>query len=1010
MPDPQQGSRPFVLIPWGADFSSELAGLALQELRANAGASRPDAHLADMSSMLVVFPLRRAAKSLQRALFERPDVPKPFLPPQTATYAGLVSRLGVRLPGPDGSVRRVKVISLLDRASLLFECVRDVSRDAMGPLAGLQIEHLGDFFPWGARLARLLEEIFFNGREPANLAHLQGELPDFPAALVGGLGAIHRKYVAQLEHRGWTTPGLDAQRLFQALQGPDRDMVLSMVGAKRVILAGLFDPPGVEEALCHALWRHAGGLAVLYGDAALAGASGPAHWSCAPMADLAKRWSTSIELAPERETRQARQPVFYEGFDLHSQLHVLADFLRSEPACPEAGDTLIVLPDAQALAPVLHNLPSKDVNVGMGYPLSRSPLARLADSLFRAQEASRGGADGVQLYYWKDCVECLRHPYLKMLQTAGGQPLRIVFRHLEERLRQGDRMVDPAEVLRCMDLQNELQLDAASAEELRRLAERALDACFAGFSGLDNLAAAGESLARLCGVMLEHAADSWNRFPLDAECLHRLLFSVIPMLRDSGASAFALGQATVRNVVRQCVEDETAPFASESMEGLQLLSPGETRLARFRRVFVLDAVDSRFPGRPGEDPLLPDPLRRLAGLPDSFNREAASAWALFGLIKGAEQSVLLYQAGVQSGGELLDAKPERSRFVEELLWDAEQQLGRVIAPGDALLPQVVYPLRAIPDAGEPIERTPEAERRLSKVLDTPVSASLLDLYMLCPAKFYYERIAKLEEPQQADEDGDPAALGNVAHTALQQFFQPWLGRQVDGSLLQPEELAQTFRELLHEQPFFLSMDLDSRLVLEHSACRRLRSYAAGLAPTRILEQESILRCQWNSEACVCSLTGKLDRIDARASDAPGEEHICILDYKTGTPRKPKANFWSDNELWERMETWRADNDPELLEEVAASCQSVQMPLYMLLYWRSRGLQAHNAGWVALKDAGKEQFLLPADCLPDERNWLLEERIPALIDFLLRHMHESATFAPAPSRRCEWCAYARLCGQ
>ena len=84
-------------------------------------------------------------------------------------------------------------------------------------------------------------------------------------------------------------------------------------------------------------------------------------------------------------TDPPRRIRFVEGFDLHSQLAVMADALGPGPHT----DAAVVVPDSDALMPVLHHLPDADVNVSMGYPLARTALYRLLDTIVGLQESAR---------------------------------------------------------------------------------------------------------------------------------------------------------------------------------------------------------------------------------------------------------------------------------------------------------------------------------------------------------------------------------------------------------------------------------------------------------------------------------------------------------------------------------------------------------------------------------------------------------------------------------------------
>ena len=49
----------------------------------------------------------------------------------------------------------------------------------------------------------------------------------------------------------------------------------------------------------------------------------------------------------------------------------------------------------------------------------------------------------------------------------------------------------------------------------------------------------------------------------------------------------------------------------------------------FKRLYLLDAVEERLPGTNPYDPLLPDPLRKLLGLPDARERDNVSGYNFY---------------------------------------------------------------------------------------------------------------------------------------------------------------------------------------------------------------------------------------------------------------------------------------------------------------------------------------------------------------------------------------------
>lgn len=964
--------RPFQIIDWGCDFPAGLAGMLLE-----AG---------DLARTLVVFPHQRPRRYLLKALQELAG-DRPLLLPEILTINELAPRLRQRI-----EARPLRQATDLDRAGLLAEVVAELG-PAAGPLAGLPPER---FFPWGLRLAGLLEELFSHNLAPADLAGLEGSVEDTAAAILARLARLAAAYVRKLEELNWTTPGLDAAWAAQHAKAAGE-----LLAGRRVALAGFHALTGSEDALLREFWRR-GALVVLHTDARLAKGRTAAHWSCAEHADWLEAWGARAEAAVPAPEGRERTVRFHEGFDLHSQLALLPELL----AQPAGGPTAVVLPDTGLLMPVLHHLPDKEVNVSMGYPLARSNLARLVECLCALQENARPAASGGG-YHWRDLVALLRHPYLRMLPAGGGRTLRSALRLLEERVRSGQAYADP----RALDLDDADLPGTADPAATRAALDQVWAACLDRFAAATTLADLGQALLDLVRLLVPEEdpdGDSgrpgpWRRFPVDAECLYRLAQNVAPALCESRASHAALGRDTLFAALRELLARERAPFEAEPLMGVQVLGMLETRLLAFDRVLVLEAVEDKLPGPPSPDPLLPDPLRRDLGLPDSRQRSRVAAHTFHALLAACNEACLLTQRGAVSRGPL-SGKSVRSRFLEELLWEEELRRGALVAPGDPIyrVAELRVTAPAPPPAG--LAKTPAMREKLARMLATQAfSASRLDAYLACPLKFFHQYLTPLREVQGVDEEGDPAGLGVLVHDLLRDVLRPRLHQAIGPDTLDPAGLAGEFARRLRAAEFFTRMPWRRRAALERVGQERLARFAGNLPAGRLLALEEPCSAHLDAGPGGRMLVGRVDRVDERA-DGPW-----VLDYKTGSPRKPRAGFWKDEALWARMEAWGPEaDDPDLLAAVADAAQSVQLPLYLHLWYREKGVVPANAAMVELRASGAEVPLFGDKVPAEEREQAAVDLAPRLAAFLLRHLAGSETFAARTGPHCAWCPYGYGC--
>lgn len=1000
---PGRSPHPFTIIPWNDDFLERLHTL-IGEITDGAP-----------GKAVVVFPLNRPRRYLLDIYRQKRSGPT-LLP--TIINAQQLTQLCLESWDPD--VRRRA--GTLDQVALLQESVRAVSRKedaatALGKLASQLDAEDGDgmarFFPWGVRLAQVLEECSSNLVEAFDLQHLEGETAPFAAALLSGLRRIQEDYHARMKSRHLSTAGLDAQRAAElASSAPELPRKLQ---GRKIIIAGFVRLTAAEDKLFRHLWENGAHLC-LHTDPLVA--SGGGHWSCADHREWLSRWKAQANVVGETAAIPPRIH-FLAGYDLHSQLAELRRDLEASPQTDERR--AVVLSHDSLLMPTLHHIPEKDINISLGYPLNRSLLARLVERILKTQERM----DGEGRVYWRDLLALIRHPYVRMLAVpseAGSRPLRPFLSLMETRLREGTRLVDTASCVQDLvdETLGELEKHPPEGcdEETGTLLEQTGRVLVTNWHSVKTLHGLADCLRELCGLLRSFGGHLWESFPLDAECLSRLIQNVIPELCDNALSDIPLSQATLFAILRQSIDAQRVPFEADPLTGLQILGTLETRLLRFDRVHVLDLTEDALPGAPSHDPLLPDNLRRELGLPDTRHRDMLAAHTFHRLIAGAKDVFLYWQEGITDS--LFDTKKNRSRFVEELLWQEEHRQKKILGSQDPPLKAATFKISAPPKReAQVIERTPQINARMNAFLSGKLFPSALDEYLSCPAQFFYHRVCGLNALQEVVEDDDHLGVGNLLHKVLCRAYGPFVGRTVRQGEISPETLDALFRDELKKSGLADTLPAQSRFMLEVAARHRLPKFLENQP-----EEFELLQVEKESTALLAvdgknfSLAGKLDRLDKRGED------LIVLDYKTGRrlPR-PARRFWEDDELWERMESWSPESEDSqedtLLPKLASRLRSIQLPCYLYLCTNGStsknlmdGCASANAGWVHLAGEGKELFLFDENMDETGQNSLIQEKIPKLLSFLLRHMAESRSFVPQPDKSaygsCGRCAYAACC--
>ena len=243
-----------------------------------------------------------------------------------------------------------------------------------------------------------------------------------------------------------------------------------------------------------------------------------------------------------------------------------------------------------------------------------------------------------------------------------------------------------------------------------------------------------------------------------------------------------------------------------------------------------------------------------------------------------------------------------------------------------------------------------------------LSPSRASDFTTCPLLFRFRSIDRLPE------DPAPAAVrGTVIHRALETLFDlpaaertPQAARRLAeeafAELEQDDpEAAATLRTAPDEEPDLQAEPLlAAYFALEDP--RRLEPHARELGVSATLDGGFEIR-------------GIIDRVDRTADGL-----VRIVDYKTG--RAPSADF-----------------------EAKAM---FQMRFYALAWWRMTGEIPRLLQLMYL--AGRE--VLRYEPAPDDLR-ATERRVLALRDAIARAA-DTGSFAPAPSRLCDWCSHQARC--
>lgn len=596
---------------------------------------------------------------------------------------------------------------------------------------------------------------------------LRRVLDSWRAAGGGSIGAerlalLHARYAARLsELRRVDEDGLAARALDELRVRP------YLWGATPVLLYGFDDLTPLQLDAIETLGRVVDApltvaLAFERGRAAFAGRAAAFH-ALAPIA------AEHRELAPRARhyAPASRGPLSHleRGlFETDAASASPGAALRMIEAPDEREELRAVAREVRAL--LQRGVPPEEIAVAMRSPAGR---AELIEEVFRGE--------GIAL-----ALQRRR----RFAETALGRALCGLLRTVPAEGRPPGRAADLLAWLRAPGLLVRPQLADRLEQELRhRGIEDAAGARAAWeehnwpLEVIDRLAAAeGADRARAAVELLELAGAEMARlFALPRRGGAGLL---APHERDE-ARALAAARAALAELRELAGLDPSlapadAPALAEVLAGVEFVAgdrpgPGAVavsdplalRARRVRALFLCCMQEGVFPAPPRSEPVLGQEERRALAehggirLAPAVDPLAAERWLLYAAVSRPEELLCLSWHSADDDG----TPRGRSLFVDDVLDLFDPEPARSEGAPAAGAPPAPVPA---PDA--PL-RLRDA-RVLGEIARRPWSASALEAYLSCPARWFVERVLR---PNDIDPDAEPLRRGRVSHDVLREVFE-----------------------------------------------------------------------------------------------------------------------------------------------------------------------------------------------------------------------------------------------
>ena len=1052
--------NPFYIVPWDKDYLFEVQKLIENLCDKQENAISPQ-------DIVLVFPNTRPKRYLTTR-YKRlaKEQAKASILPQILTNTEFYK---LCLNHYERGKALFKELNPLDRYAKLYEIVQNIfaeKQELSHFFATLSIMNsetrpedtnflMAKFYPWANSLDKLFEECFQHLVLPQNIDYTEGEVAPFASHLLSELHEIYEKYLAFLEEEKGTTTAYDMFKTAEYIKAYEAyqnygsyesslpyllelteqeqeeyfsSFVPYLLQDKIIIFAGFVQLTGAEEYILKHFWKQ-GAIISLHTDSYLVTNKEKIHYSCNDHKKWVQKWQAETFLACEpRRTK----PIihFLSAFDVHSQLKAMNNDLLPylNQNNEERDDKLaILLPTSALLMPVLHELPKRDINISIGYPIKRTLLWQYIETIFQLQLTKKENENGVILYAWETLIALLHHPYTKMLlsdDTENYLAWRKCLYKLDTQLKNEKAMFSLQNVLdEFIHQLDNGEFDYQVSDVLEDFIEKFFETLVFAFENIQTLAQASNALQNVLELLIRNGKMVWNRFPLDKEALVRVLQNALPMLLQNSLADEEFPINNLFHILEQLVQEERVPFEADPLTGMQVLGMLESRLLRFDTLFILDMTENNIPGVHMQDPLMPDSLRNVIGLPDSHSFECIMAHTFYRVLNGANEVYCYWQQGVQTS-EIQSSKSIRSRFIEELIWEKEKEQQAILAVQEFDILQLennknvepcIRMLMSKPFA--PTRRQKKGvlltdkamELCLKDNLPKKISATALDTYLHCPAQFYYKYLAKINVLETVGYGDNPKILGDKIHKVLNKLYEKSLNKPFEFTEENQELLEKLFAEEFNKENWEECFSPDSYFMMQKIGLMHLKEYLEN-APTvtpLALEEEYLIDFALEENSYAVNsivLQGITDRIDKR-----NENEYWIVDYKTGTREICKTAIWENKDFIKKIgdinknKSWASKEAYSLLEELSLYINKIQLPYYLYLFGKKLEEKEQdfnlNASWIFLKER-KEEKEVPLLSIKKQKKkeeeqdiekiWeqlkeIRENSMQVILEFLLNHI-------------------------
>lgn len=558
----------------------------------------------------------------------------------------------------------------------------------------------------------------------------------------------------------------------------------------------------------------------------------------------------------------------------------------------ELEQTAIVLADEALLLPVLHAIPKEvnRINVTMGLSLDKTPMASFINDIFKLHmQASESG------YYFKNLIRVLESPFMQLL-THDTQ------KYIQEIHQSNTVYINDASIF------NEPtgHLDSLLKPINDNLALLSLVSSF---------------LNDLLPILTSKNAS------LELEQLLGIteLFNELTAIQKDTPELKEL--ATLHFLYRQLIPLKKMDFIGEPVRGLQVMGLLETRALEFKNIIMLSVNEGVLPAGKTANSYVPYDIKIKYNMPTYSDKDSVYAYHFYRLLHRCENATFIYNSEPDTLGG-----GERSRFLMQI--QAESLPNHTITTT-----QFITSTSAVNATPLSIKKTDAYFKRLDAINKKGFSPSALTSYVRNPIQFFENKIMRIQEQQEVEENIALNTMGSIIHETLDKAYNPYCKEPLTLAILKqikasvPKLLEAAYRDIYKS---VTSPVGKNKIIYEVSGHYVYKMIQADIDLVKdgheLIVWHTELELKGSLEIAPLgeiNFVGNVDRIDS----INGE--LRIIDYKTG--RTVQKNLTLDPDDYSNLIT---DYDKS---------KAFQVLMYALMYNQLKPTPELSAGIISFKN-------------------------------------------------------------